>query len=93
MWRMVVTFAALIAITWYLMTTDEEGEESHMDLVMDFTALMIIIEIDNMVQPLKNIRFDELSVHRNESMRNRFLRYKQFQKSGKYYDWLFKAFM
>jgi len=47
-----------------------------MDLVMDFTALMIIIEIDNMVQPLKNVSFEELNVHRNESLRRRFLRYK-----------------
>ena len=92
MWRMTVTFAALIAITWYLMTTDEEGEESHMDLLMDFTKLMIIIEIDHMVQPLRNIRIDELNVHRNESLRRRVLRYSQLQKRVRDYDLLFKAF-
>ena len=67
MWRMVVTFSALLTISWYLITTDESGEETHMILVMDFTALMIMIEIDNMVHPLKNVKFEELDVHRNET--------------------------
>jgi len=76
MWRMVITIIALIAISWYLITTDIEGEETNLDLVKDFTALMIIIEIDNMIQPLKNVSFEELNVHRAESLERRFLRYK-----------------
>ena len=93
MWRMCVTFSSLIAISWYLISTEEDGEETHMDLVLDFTALIIIIEIDNMVHPIRNIKFDELNVHRNESLRRKFLRYKQFQKQGHLFDGLFKAFM
>jgi len=60
------------------MTTDAEGEETHLNLVMDFTALMIMIEIDNLVKPLKNIGYKELKLneHRNESFRRRFLRYR-----------------
>ena len=40
---------AAFVIPFFILTIDEEGEETGLDLVKDFTALIIMIEIDNMV--------------------------------------------
>jgi len=37
---------AMIAITIFIITTDEGGEETVTDQIKDFTALVIIVEID-----------------------------------------------
>jgi len=79
---MTITFCNLIAITWYLLTTEATGDESDLDLVKDFTALLIIIDIDTIIQPKISISFDELEVSRIETLEKRFLRYKKYvQKS------------
>ena len=40
---------AAVVIPFFILTIDEEGDETGLDLVKDFTALIIMIEIDNMV--------------------------------------------
>jgi len=64
--RAFITKGALILITWYLLTTEPNGDEDNLSLVKDFTALIIIVEIDNMIQPEMSIEFDKLDVHIEE---------------------------
>lgn len=40
---------AAVVIPFFILTIDEGGEETGLDLVKDFTALIIMVEIDNMV--------------------------------------------
>jgi len=39
----------MIMITYYIFTTDAENEETPLDQVKDFTALIIIVDIDNIL--------------------------------------------
>ena len=54
---------AAVVIPFFILTIDEEGEETGLDLVKDFTALMIMVEIDNMV---KSDEIDNLIEHISE---------------------------
>ena len=36
-------------ITWFIFTIDPDAEETALDLVKDFTSLVIIVEIDSML--------------------------------------------
>jgi hypothetical protein len=37
-------------IVWIIFTVDNDLEESSLDVIKDFTSLLIIIELDNMTQ-------------------------------------------
>lgn len=39
----------LVVIPFYIYTTDDEGEEGHLDLVQNFTALYIMCDIDQLL--------------------------------------------
>ena len=82
MWRMTITWSLLIAITWYLLTTEAGGDETNLDLVKDFTALVIIVEVDSIIKPLLSIDFDELDIYRTETLEKRFITYNRFYKKN-----------
>ena len=64
--RTFISKGALILITWYLVTIEPNGSEDNLDLVKDFTALVIIVEIDNMITPENAVEFDDLQVHNED---------------------------
>ena len=47
--RLLISEWAMIIITYYIFTTDAANEETPLDQVKDFTALIIIIDIDNIL--------------------------------------------
>ena len=57
-YRELITHISLIVITWYLFTLDEDGEETELDQIKDFTALVIIVEIDNMLVGFSDITLE-----------------------------------
>jgi len=57
-YRELITHISLIVITLYLFTLDEDGEETELDQIKDFTALVIIVEIDNMLVGFSDITLD-----------------------------------
>ena len=56
--RTLITLYAMIIITWFILTIDPEGEENALDLVKDFTALAVIVEIDTMILGFTDIKYD-----------------------------------
>ena len=71
--REVITLASIIVITWYLFTIDAEGEETVLDQVKDFTALVIIVEIDNMLVGYSDIGLDDLGLeYKNKTLERKF---------------------
>jgi len=47
--RALITLASIVIITWFIFTIDPDAEETALDLVKDFTSLVIIVEIDEML--------------------------------------------
>lgn len=60
--RQAVNMAALIAITIFVITTDEDGDETVTDQIKDFTALVIIVEIDNMLAVCSRYTYEQLQL-------------------------------
>ena len=60
--RQLVSCLALICMTYYNFTIDLEGSESSLDLVQNFTSLVIIIEIDNFLVGYLNLQFEDLEL-------------------------------
>ena len=49
-------------ITYYLFTIDSEGEENVLDQIKDFAALVVVIEIDNMLLGFSDTNIDDLNL-------------------------------
>jgi len=47
--RMTVNIIIFLVVPYWLFTIDAEGEETAVDQVKDFTALMIIVDLDNIL--------------------------------------------
>jgi len=45
--RLVITSCSALLISWYILTIDDKGEETVLDNLKDFTALFLLIELDN----------------------------------------------
>ena len=52
LFRTFITYSAMVLVPWYIMTIDREGEETALDLIKDFAALVIIVDIDNLLSGL-----------------------------------------
>ena len=52
LFRTFITYSAMIFVPWYIITIDSEGEEDALDLIKDFAALVIIVDIDNLLSGL-----------------------------------------
>jgi len=79
-YRELITHMSLIVITWYLFTSDAEGQETVLDQVKDFTALVIIVEIDNMLVGFSDICLDQLDIkYKERTLEEKFTRYANFQ--------------
>jgi len=66
-------------ITWYLFTIDKEGEENVLDQIKDFTALVIVVEIDNVLVGFSDIRIEELDLkYKERTLEEKFDRYVKF---------------
>ena len=51
-----------VMISYFIFTIDQDGQETCLDQVKDFTALLILIEIDNLVKfdnPVSNFDLNE----------------------------------
>jgi len=50
----------MIIMSWFIFTIDIEGEEDAVDLVKDFTALAIIVDIDSMILGFTDIKYCQI---------------------------------
>ena len=74
--RQGVNMAALVFITVFVITTDAEGEETVTDQIKDFTALVIIVEIDNMLAVCSRYTYEDLGLkYREVTLIKKFDRY------------------
>ena len=61
--RAIISSWALFIITYYIFTTDAENEETPLDQVKDFTALIIIVDIDNiLLNEFVDVQIDEIKL-------------------------------
>lgn len=60
-YRIAYNFLALYFIPYFIFTIDKNGTETGFDLVKDFTALLILIEIDNMLLSSKLDSVEDLT--------------------------------
>jgi len=63
--RILITLSAMVIISWFIYTIDTGGEEDALDLVKDFTALAIIVEIDSMILGFTDIKYVEIDFELN----------------------------
>ena len=71
----------MLCITYYNFTIDEEGTETSLDLVQNFTSLIIIIEIDNLLLGYFHLQFEDLDLKqfiKDEELHVKFDRYLSF---------------
>ena len=66
--RWFVWFMCITLIPIFVITIDAEGEESALDQVKDFTALIIICDIDNILLAASGINFDDLEIEYDETL-------------------------
>jgi len=59
--RYVVACSGIIIFNVYIFTIDEHGEETSLDLLKDFTALVILIKIGNFLRNAVDIEVEELT--------------------------------
>jgi len=57
----VATAAAILVFNMYIFTIDRHGEETSLDLVKDFTALVLIINLDNFLRTAVDVEVQELT--------------------------------
>ena len=50
----------MLLLSWIIFSIDPDGEENELDVVKDFTALVIVVEIDNIIIGFSDIQFSEL---------------------------------
>ena len=79
--RQVITLMSWIVLSYFIFTIDIDGEETVLDQVKDFTALVIIVEIDNMIVGYSDIKTDELELDKFKDwpLEKKFDRYVKFQ--------------
>jgi len=78
---------AMIAITIFVITTDEGGDETVTDQIKDFTALVIIVDIDNMLAGVSRYTYEQLEIQWNEvSLGSKFERYVDYNLKKKNRD-------
>ena len=58
--RQLVTCAAIIIFNVYIFTVDHHGEETSLDLLKDFAALVILIHIGHFMRNAVNVEAEEL---------------------------------
>lgn len=83
--RHVVSCWAVVIITYFVFTIDEEGAETPLDQVKDFTALIIIVDIDTiLLNDFVHISFEaiKLAEHfENETATKVLDRYLKYQEA------------
>ena len=47
--RFIITLLSLCIVSYFCFSIDDKAEEDKLDLVKDFTALLIIIDVDNII--------------------------------------------
>ena len=62
--RQIITLMSWVVLSYFIFTIDEDGEETVLDQVKDFTALVIIVEIDNMVVGYSDTKTDDLDLYK-----------------------------
>ena len=71
----------MIFVPLYIFTIDENGEESALDQVKDFTALVIIVDIDNLLSGLFDLKYkikEAPKELKKGSLKSRFKRYSYY---------------
>jgi len=58
--RFFITLSSLFIISYFCFSIDKDGEETPLDLVKDFTALLIIIDVDNIILGFADIKPDHI---------------------------------
>jgi len=82
LFRFIITCGAMVFVPWYIFTIDENGEESALDQVKDFTALVIIVDIDNLLSGLFDLKYklrEGPSELKKSKLAQRFKRYSYYQ--------------
>jgi len=69
MFRMTLSILIIFIIPYYIFTIDDDGEESRVDQVKDFTALIILIDLDNTLAPTAGVNFDKLGIFNHHSVK------------------------
>ena len=87
--RAIISSWLMIMITYYIFTTDAENEETPLDQVKDFTALIIIVDIDNILLnefvdvQIGDIKLDESFEKENtKQVLNRYAKHKAIRNQG-----------
>jgi len=60
--RLILNMIITVVIPYYLFTVDADIEESRFDQVKDFTALMILVDLDNTLAATSGIKFEALHI-------------------------------
>lgn len=56
-----LTASAILVFNMYIFTIDRHGEETALDLVKDFTALVLVINLENFLRTLVDVEVQELT--------------------------------
>ena len=56
-----LTASAILVFNMYIFTIDRHGEETALDLVKDFTALVLVINLDNFLRTSVDVEVQELT--------------------------------
>lgn len=71
----------MIVITMYLFTQDAENQETAMNILINFVALAVIVEIDTVLKGFSDVGYDDLELFDDmeyESTPDKFMRYVKF---------------
>lgn len=71
----------MIVITVYLFTQDAKDEETPMNILINFVALAVIVEIDTILRGFSDVGYDDLELFDDmeyESTADKFCRYVKF---------------
>ena len=58
----------MIVIPYYIFTIDYEATEDAVNQVKDFTALVILIDLDNTLAPTAGINFEKMEIFEHKSL-------------------------
>ena len=66
---MTLSILIIFIIPYYIFTIDADENETRVDQVKDFTALIILIDLDNTLAPTAGVNFDKLGIFEHHSLK------------------------
>ena len=66
--RIFLNMSLMIVLPYYIFTIDYEATEDAVTQVKDFTALIILIDLDNILAPTAGVDFEKLGIFNHKSL-------------------------